>query len=228
MSNKRGITANSIYDKYRDCIGGRTASGEVDLKDGHNYSYEYSTGEFVCELGNTSNRTKITISVSHNPCMNYQDDKQAVWCGYHRRYNFNDTGIEAQDTLEEVEAKIHEKYNVAIIKPLYMFEHGGIAFSTGDFNDKWDSGRLGFIFITKEKATEFGWDTPEQLDKALEFEVEIRNKFESEEIYDLTRQDGEVCECCGNIKQWETNDCMEGFDDDLTNYIENCLSDFEN
>lgn len=226
--SKLGVTANSIYDKYKDCYYGKTASGEVILKDGHNYSYEYSTGQFVAELGNTTDRTKITIRVCEDPFMSYKDDKQAVWVGFHKRYNLNDTDIESQDTLEEVEAKIHEKYNVAIIKPLYMYEHSGIAFKTSPFGDVWDSGRLGFIFITKEKADEMGWETAEQLDKALEHEVEIRNKFESEYIYEITREDGEMCECCGNIKQWEMVDTMEGFDDDLNNYIENCLFGFEN
>jgi hypothetical protein len=225
--SKLGTTANSIYGKYRDCVGGRTASGEVEVKDGHNYSYEYSTGEFVAELGNTSNRTRITIKTSEDAFMTYEDQKSAVWCGYHKRYNFNDTEIEVQDTLEELEAKIHENYNVAIIKPLYMFEHSGIAFSTTPFADKWDSGRLGFIFITKELAEGMGWETAEQLDKALEFEIEIKNKFESEEIYQVDKEQGEVCDCCGNVKQWEYIESAEGFDDDLTNFIENCLCGFD-
>jgi hypothetical protein len=225
--SKRGITANSIYDKYRDCVGGRTASGEVILKDGHNYSYEYVTGDFQVILGNTSNKTKINIMVCDNPFMSYENDKQAVWVGFHKRYNFNDTDIEAQDTLEEVEAKIHENYNVAIIKPLYMYEHSGIAFKTSPFGDVWDSGRLGFIFITKETAEEMGWETEEQLNNALEFEVELRNTYESEEIYEVIKEYGEVCECCGNIKEWEYIESSEGFDKDILNYIENCLCDFE-
>lgn len=35
-------------------------------------------------------------------------------------------------------------------QPLYLFDHGGISISTGPFSCAWDSGQIGFAFITAE------------------------------------------------------------------------------
>lgn len=37
-----------------------------------------------------------------------------------------------------------------VILPLFMYEHGGITMSTGVFSDRWDSGQVGWIYMTKE------------------------------------------------------------------------------
>lgn len=38
--------------------------------------------------------------------------------------------------------------------PLYLYDHSGITMSTGRFSCPWDSGQVGFIFMTKAKALE--------------------------------------------------------------------------
>lgn len=35
--------------------------------------------------------------------------------------------------------------------PIYMYDHSGITVATHPFSCPWDSGQIGFIFITKEK-----------------------------------------------------------------------------
>ena len=35
----------------------------------------------------------------------------------------------------------------AVILPVYMYDHSGLAFSTGPFSCPWDSGQVGFIFF---------------------------------------------------------------------------------
>ena len=34
--------------------------------------------------------------------------------------------------------------------PLYLYDHSGITISTGPFNCPWDSGQIGYIYVTKE------------------------------------------------------------------------------
>lgn len=45
-----------------------------------------------------------------------------------------------------------------VLKPLYMYEHGNVAFSTDNrvypFSDQWDAGQVGFVYITPEKLAE--------------------------------------------------------------------------
>jgi hypothetical protein len=65
---------------------------------------------------------------------------------------------ETPKTAEELQALIQttldEHY---VILPLYLYDHGGITMSTGSFGDPWDSGQVGFIYVSKEKARkEFG------------------------------------------------------------------------
>lgn len=43
------------------------------------------------------------------------------------------------------------KSKVAIL-PLYLYDHSGLAMSTSDFGDRWDSGCVGFIYMDKDTA----------------------------------------------------------------------------
>lgn len=41
--------------------------------------------------------------------------------------------------------------------PLYLYDHSGITMSTGPFSCPWDSGQVGFAFITRERVlSEYG------------------------------------------------------------------------
>jgi hypothetical protein len=44
----------------------------------------------------------------------------------------------------------HRRYNLVL--PLYLYDHSGISISTGKFSCPWDSGRVGFIYCSKERA----------------------------------------------------------------------------
>jgi predicted Fe-S protein YdhL (DUF1289 family) len=46
-----------------------------------------------------------------------------------------------------------------IILPLYLYDHSGITMSTTPFSCPWDSGQVGWMFVTLEKVHErFGWN----------------------------------------------------------------------
>lgn len=42
-----------------------------------------------------------------------------------------------------------------IMLPIYVYEHSGIALSTGGFSCPWDSGQAGFIYTDKKRAREW-------------------------------------------------------------------------
>lgn len=50
------------------------------------------------------------------------------------------------DTMLNV---ISEKY---IMMPLYLMDHSGLAMQTESFHDPWDSGQVGWIYVSKEDA----------------------------------------------------------------------------
>jgi hypothetical protein len=39
-----------------------------------------------------------------------------------------------------------------IVLPVYLYDHSGLAMRVADFGDRWDSGQVGFIYCTREKA----------------------------------------------------------------------------
>lgn len=48
----------------------------------------------------------------------------------------------------------------AIILPLYLYDHSGITMSTSKFSCTWDSGCVGYIYITLDKVRkEYNWKT---------------------------------------------------------------------
>jgi DNA-binding cell septation regulator SpoVG len=40
----------------------------------------------------------------------------------------------------------------SVILPLYLYDHSGLSMSTSDFADRWDSGQVGWIYVTKTDA----------------------------------------------------------------------------
>lgn len=73
--------------------------------------------------------------------------------------------------------------------PLFLFDHSGLTISTSPFHCPWDSGQVGFIYITRAKVREdFGWKRitkarEQQILKYLEGEVEVYDQFISGQVY---------------------------------------------
>lgn len=75
---------------------------------------------------------------------------------FHNKYFLGDKehGYKKEDfnTWDELGIQIIKDHNPIVIKPLYLYDHSGITISTNDFHDRWDSGQVGFIFISRQKA----------------------------------------------------------------------------
>lgn len=87
---------------------------------------------------------------------NTQDNCDLFIC-FHKRYNLGDKHdykSENYNGWDEMEAQIIKDLDPLEIRPLYMLDHSGLTISDHDFNDRWDSGRIGFVLITKESAKE--------------------------------------------------------------------------
>lgn len=81
------------------------------------------------------------------------------WCNigtmicFHRRYTLGDktdltsTGFNSWDQLETY---LEKNLKAVICLPIYMYDHSGITVSTSPFSCPWDSGQIGFIYVTKE------------------------------------------------------------------------------
>jgi len=71
----------------------------------------------------------------------------------HGRYRLGDaTELKSEDfnSWKEVKEYLIKVEQAEVILPLYLLDHSGISMSTSDFNDRWDSGQIGFIYATRE------------------------------------------------------------------------------
>ena len=73
---------------------------------------------------------------------------------FHNRYNLGDEQDEISDKdyngWEEMAAGIKSLYPGCLILPLYLYDHSGITIKTTPFGCRWDSGQVGFIYMTRE------------------------------------------------------------------------------
>ena len=84
---------------------------------------------------------------------------------------------EIQQEIAEIDRIINDRIQTEFDKyfislPVYMYEHSGITISTGGFSCPWDSGQLGFIYVSKEKVRkEYGWKniTKQRYDKIVTY-----------------------------------------------------------
>lgn len=161
-------------------------------------------------------------------------------CG-HRKYILGDD--KALDTLRE-QIRGHKNYTEALeddfdfsdgpsleqvgIKiglfavhlPLYLYDHSGITMSTKPFSCRFDSGRVGFIYMTDEQVeTHVGASTPDNLEKSQELmvsEVEIYDTYIRGDVYafSLEDDDGDIISACSGFygSDIETNGILERLD----------------
>lgn len=69
---------------------------------------------------------------------------------------------------DELKQYLIEEFKPVIILPVYMYEHSGVAFSTGSFGDPWDSGQIGFIWCNEDDIKSGGLDVNEESLKIVE------------------------------------------------------------
>lgn len=121
-----------------------------------------------------------------------------------------------------------EKHANIIVLPLFLFDHSGLAISTNSFNDRWDSGQVGWIYTDKEtvlshcnkfqnekgnliKITERNW--MEAAQKLLETEVKIYDSYLQGQVYGAV-----IEEYDSDSKEFDEIDSCWGFYSD--NYDE--------
>ena len=174
---------------------------------------------------------------------------------WHRHYslgdkhNYNNADEFFEDILHNVcgmkyedfeELSTREKYKLAsesdkiYIKELNLYDHSGITISTSSgypYNDRWDSGCVGFVYVTKEELfkerigmVEEKWE--EQADRYIESEVKTYDEYLRGDVYGyiLTKKaiEQEKCPHCGEIiREYEVDEEL----DNLWGYYGDCLEE---
>jgi len=98
-------------------------------------------------------RVDKDISFNLNPRENFSNIG-TMFC-FHRRYRLGDE-TDIKDTEKFNDWLQENKDNIILKLPLFLYDHSGICISTSDFNDPWDSGKVGHIVCTKENLEKIG------------------------------------------------------------------------
>jgi len=96
------------------------------------------------------------------------------------------------------------------INSLYLYDHSGITISMSDFNDRWDSGQVGWIYATHEDIKkEYGDTSPANIEKAWKvissevrtYDDYLRGNCFGFQLYD--RKGEQVDSCWGFIGEFD-------------------------
>ena len=129
--------------------------------------------------------TKTIDEYPSNP-REFNDNLTTMIC-HCRNYSLGDVKeseqFEGFTSLKELKQALVEYYGeMAYIKPLSLYDHSTQTLAIGEPTDMWDSGDVGFIFVTKEQARkEYGVkritkSVIEKIEKLAQSEVEEYNK----------------------------------------------------
>ena len=102
--------------------------------------------------------------------------------------------------------------DVEAILPLYLYDHSGLTMNTTGFSCGWDSGQVGYIFITKESFKNFQGTTAEEV---LIGQVKTYDLYLRGEVFWFKVVEEKHCECCGSNSEEHIDSCSGFYGDDF-------------
>ena len=167
---------------------------------------------------------KLEIFDDLNPCSPREFDNLGTMVCFHRRYNLGDeTELKSSDfsSWEELENYLYKEEDALIAIPVFMYDHSGLWINTTGFSCPWDSGQVGYIYISKEKVRReysckrISKKLKEMMREILCSEVDLYNDYLSGNVYGFTLTDKE------NAEEIDSSCGFYG-----TDYIENGIFDY--
>jgi hypothetical protein len=134
-------------------------------------------------------------------------DNLGVMACHHGRYKLGD--LHNSMCIQELNEYVNRKDVVSL--PLYLYDHSGITMKTSRFSCPWDSGQVGYIYVTYENIKK-NWNVKrvtkkliKQTAEMLENEVKIYNDYLIGNVYGyvVKRNGGQVDSCWGYIGDWD-------------------------
>ena len=135
--------------------------------------------------------TTHTLIIKHDYCIDSPRDWDNLGKIYaeHRRYNLKDSN--ASDIRDD-DGHISNDY---IYLNVYMYEHGGVALNTSGFSCPWDSGQVGYIYVSKVEVLK-NWGRKrmskkleQKVYKCLQAEIETYSMYLNGDVYGYEYQE---------------------------------------
>ena len=150
---------------------------------------------------------------------------------FHNRYSLGDKnhGFDSAnyDSWSVLEKDIQKNHDAVIILPLYLYDHSGITISTKPFSCRWDSGQIGFIFVSKKVLRNvYGKKRISkkligEVTKYLENEVDTYDDYLTGNVwgFEVTNDKDEIINSCWGFfgEDINKNGILEHINDELVN-----------
>jgi hypothetical protein len=123
-----------------------------------------------------------------------------------------------------------------ILLPLHLYDHSGITISTGSFGCPWDSGQVGFIYVSKESIKkEYNWknlskNRIEKIVDILKSEVKLYDDYLAGNVYGFMTKDqlgNDIDSCWGFFGDFEKSGLMDMAKSSIDCYIEELIEERE-
>ena len=168
---------------------------------------------------------KLEIIQDKEPASPREWDNLGKMVCWHKRYNLGDKN---DFTIESFNQYIKE--NKCFVMPILIYEHSGISLSLSNeypFNDRWDAGQLGFIYVTYEdikkeyKVKSISKKILEKVKTIFKSEIETYNKYLNGEVYAFILSKKIKCKCCQNVEYKPFDSCFGFYNiDDIKSHLD--------
>ena len=151
-----------------------------------------------------TNGNTVKVFYDQEPSNPRKDfDNLGTMVCWHHKYRLGDEHL--YERPENLRASLKE-LDAKIVLPLYLYDHSGQTISTKPFGCRWDSGQVGFIYVSRKKLLEeYGGKkvTKKMLEKAEKVilsEVELYDSYIRGDVYGFKEYDAdgeEIDSYCG-------------------------------
>jgi hypothetical protein len=171
----------------------------------------------VLEKLSADGKQRIRIVYEEQPKSPREWDNLGTFEIHHHRYDFGDSKLPVKDYNSWTE--IEEKYilgerKAAVYLPVYMYDHSGITINTTGFDCSWDSGQIGYIYITADRIKkEYGNLTAKTIAKVRELligEIKTLDQYLRGEVYGYIIEEKHIWEDKAT-ESWEDIDSCYGY-----------------
>lgn len=162
----------------------------------------------------TSGNITVELYLDDSPENPRMNGTETQFVMFHKLYNLpNETGIpnysEFFNSWEEMRLDLQSKFKY--VTSVYMLSHGTIHFSLTDFNDRWDSGQVGFI------VSNYG--TLDQFQMNAQIELMEYGHYANGDCFGFTVNDSEIED---TESEWSFYG-SDHYESDLVDSLSRCL-----
>ena len=166
-----------------------------------------------------NNNRVFRVYNDENPIDPREWDNLGTMACFHNRYRLGDSNLPFSssdfDSWSEMEDYLWKSLDAAIVIPLFMYDHSGITIQAYPFDCRWDSGQIGFIYVTKDKLRQeygvkkLGKKILTKAEERLRNEIVTYDQYVTGDVYGFEIVKVETCDfgCPHEI----TEDCCGGF-----------------